>query len=192
MYKNIKFRVATVSDVKEILEIYGPYVEKTAVTFEYEIPSVEEFERRIQNILYKYPYIVAELDGHIVGYSYAASFKERAAYDWSAEVSVYVRTGYKRRGIGKGLYKEIEKILKKQGFLNVNACIAYTEEPDEYLTKDSADFHEKMGYSLAGRFHKCAYKFGRWYDMIWMEKHIGDHDESPPKVRAFNEITNDI
>ena len=83
-----------------------------------------------------------------------------------------------------------EEILKKQGILNVNACIGYPQIEDEYLTQDSVRFHEKLGYSMVGTFHKCGYKFGRWYDMVWMEKFIGEHDTSgnQPEVIAFAQL----
>ena len=106
---------------------------------------------------------MAEEDGNIVGYAYVSPFKERAAYDWSVETSIYVDMIQKRKGIGRLLYDRLEEILKKQGILNVNACIGYPQIDDEYLTKDSVYFHEKLGYHMVGTFHQCGYKFGRWY-----------------------------
>lgn len=106
---------------------------------------------------------MAEEDGNIVGYAYVSPFKERAAYDWSVETSIYVDMIQKRKGIGRLLYDRLEEILKKQGILNVNACIGYPQIDDEYLTKDSVYFHEKLGYHMVGTFHQCGYKFGCWY-----------------------------
>lgn len=190
--KNISIRTARAEDAKALLDIYSYYVEKTAITYEYEIPSVDEFRGRIEGTLEKYPYIVAVDDsdgtecadngGHIVGYAYAGCFKSRAAYDWSVETSIYVARDARKLGIGKKLYAELEERLKAMNILNVNACIAYTEVEDEYLTNASVRFHEKEGYSKVGVFHKCAYKFGRWYDMIWMEKFIGEHVPEQPAV----------
>lgn len=116
-------------------------------------------------------------------YVYADSFKERAAYDWAVEVSVYVKIDKKRMGIGSKLYEALEQGLKEQGILNLNAYIACPQEEDEYLTRDSIAFHEKLGYRFVGQFHQCGYKFRRWYDMVWMEKHIGNHLEIQPKVK---------
>ena len=177
------------SDAEELLKIYTPYIEKTAITFEYEVPSVEEFEGRIKNISSKYPYIKAVNDsGEIVGYAYASSFKGRKAYDWSVESTVYVREDQKRNGVGKALYEALEKSLSEMGILNVNACIAYLKDgtADEHLTNDSFFFHKKLGYKLVGTFHDSGYKFGTWYDMIWMEKMLGDHVKNPHPVDFGN------
>mgnify|MGYP000218870985 CR=1 FL=1 len=172
----------------ELLAIYAPYVEKTAITFEYTVPSVAEFAERMQQVQQRYPYLVAEQDGKIVGYAYVSPFKERAAYDWSVETSIYVDMIQKRKGIGRLLYDRLEEILKKQGILNVNACIGYPQIDDEYLTKDSVYFHEKLGYHMVGTFHQCGYKFGRWYDMVWMEKFIGEHTKNQAPVILYKDI----
>lgn len=110
-----------------------------------------------------------------MGYTYAGAFIWRPAYDWSAEATIYVAKDARRCGVGRKLYEALERELKSMGILNLYACIGYPEEDDEYLTKNSAQFHEHLGFKLAGRFHKCGRKFGRWYDMIWMEKIIGEH-----------------
>lgn len=168
-------RLATVEDAPKLLEIYRYYVESTAITYEYDVPSLEEFEKRIENVLKNFPYLVAEQDGTILGYAYASKFHERAAYQWSVEMSIYLDKDQKRNGLGRMLYEELEKRLKAQGILNLYACIGYPEKEDEYLTYDSVRFHEKMGYKLIGEFHKCGKKFDRWYNMVWMEKIIGEH-----------------
>lgn len=184
----IKIRVANASDAEKLMRIYEPYVHETAITFDYTLPSVEEFTERIEKTKEKYPYIVAEKNGDIVGYAYASRFKDRVAYDMAVETTVYVEKNGRGHGIGRALYNALEKLLKAQNVLNMNACIAFLDAPDEYLTDASYKFHEKMGFSLAGRFHKCGYKFGRWYDMVWMEKFIGEHTENPKQIIAFNEI----
>ena len=173
----------TIDDAEELLAIYAPYVRDTAVSFEYVVPSVEEFADRIVQISAKYPYIKAVEDGKILGYAYANTFKGRKAYDWSVETTVYVRGDAKRNGIGRRLYGCLEQSLKKMGVLNMNACIASAKVDDEFLTNDSMYFHSKMGFTEVGRFHNSGYKFGRWYDMIWMEKLIGSHDGHPANVR---------
>lgn len=185
---NIIIRFATTKDAGALLKIYEPYVRQTAITFEYEVPSLEDFTGRIENVLEKYPYLVAEENGNIVGYAYVSPFKTRAAYDWAVETSVYVDMEHKRKGIGKYLYEVLEEILKKQGILNVNACIAYPVTEDEYLTMDSVKFHEKSGYTLVGRFHECGYKFHKWYDMVWMEKMIGEHVADQMPIRTIHEL----
>ena len=158
-----------------MLAIYAPYVTDTAITFEYDVPTEEEFRQRIERISKKYPYLVAEEEGRVVGYAYASAFKERAAYQWSVETSIYVDRQEKRKGVGKQLHDALETELKERGILNMNACISYVEPEDEYLTLDSVRFHEHMGYQKVAHFHLCGRKFGRWYDMIWMEKLIGEH-----------------
>ena len=172
----------TIEDAEELLAIYAPYVRDTAVSFEYVVPSVEEFVDRILQISAKYPYIKAVEDGKIIGYAYANTFKGRKAYDWSVETTVYVRRDVKRNGIGRRLYECLEQSLKKMGILNMNACIASVKVDDEFLTNDSMYFHSRMGFTEVGRFHNSGYKFGRWYDMIWMEKMIGPHDANPGEV----------
>lgn len=171
-----------VQDAQELLAIYAPYVENTAISFEYTVPSVEEFRERIRRISSRYPYLKAVENGEIVGYAYASAFKERKAYDWSVETTVYVRQDKKRQGIGRLLYCRLEKSLQDMGIQNMNACIACPVLQDEYLTQDSFFFHESMGFVTVGKFHKSGYKFGRWYDMIWMEKMIGEHPECPKEV----------
>ena len=187
--EGITIRTAVLQDAEALLEIYAPYVKNTAITFEYDVPTVEEFAGRMSNVLRRYPYLVAEVDGELAGYAYTGPFKERAAYDWAVETTVYVKEDMKKHGIGRALYEALEKTLAAQGILNLNACIAFPEKEDEYLTTDSVKFHKKMGFSEVGRFHKCGCKFGRWYDMVWMEKHIGTHEENPAEVRSFAEVT---
>lgn len=171
----MRIRTANTGDAACILGIYAYYVENTAVSFEYEVPTLQEFTGRIATTLERYPYLVAEEDGEILGYAYAGPFKARAAYDHSCEVSIYVRRDVRQRGIGRALYEELERRLAAQGILNLYACIADPIEQDEYLTRDSESFHVRMGYQNVGEFHKCGYKFERWYNMIWMEKMIGRH-----------------
>ncbi len=212
---NYIIRMATPDDAQALLDIYEYYVKETAITFEYDVPSVEEFRGRIEKTLKKFPYLVIETcadpgkrtvsssDGsstvsdepglddsssdsndpgsEILGYAYASTFKDRAAYQWCVETSIYIKKDARRAGLGKELYLELENRLKAQGILNLNACIGYPEKEDEHLTFDSVKFHEKLGYSMVGEFHKCGYKFGRFYNMVWMEKLIGDHN-NPPRI----------
>lgn len=174
-------RKAEEGDAQELLDIYAPYVTDTAITFEYEIPSTEEFRERIRHTLRNYPYLVAVSEGRILGYAYASQFKNRAAYDWAVETSVYIRMDEKYRGTGKLLYSELEKILKKQHIINLNACIAYPNP-------GSIAFHEKMGYKTVAHFTRCGFKGGSWYDMIWMEKMLAKHPDNPLPVIPFKEI----
>ena len=168
-------RSAKQEDAIRLLEIYAYYVENTAITFEYEVPSPDGFRNRIETTLTRYPYLVLEENGEILGYAYAGVFEDRAAYERSCEISIYLDHAAKGCGHGRKLYEALEAELKKLGILNLYACIAYPIAEDAYLTRNSAEFHQHMGFVQVGKFHKCAYKFGRWYDMIWMEKFVGEH-----------------
>lgn len=185
----ITFRIAKVEDASRILEIYAYYVENTAVSYEYDVPSLEEFTERIRSTLVKYPYIVAEEDGRIIGYIYASRFAQRAAYGWAAGTSIYIDRDYHRRGIGKLLYEKLEAILKLQNITNLYAGAADpTEEEDPYLTRNSEHFHEAIGYKPVARYHGCGSKFGRWYNLLWMEKIINEHSVPPKEVIPFSEL----
>lgn len=199
----IRIRSAKVEDAATILAIYKPYIEGTAITFEYDAPSVEEFAGRIRGTLEKYPYLVLERIGdsssraagtvgavagseyaaggngagvaEILGYCYAGVFKSRAAYSRSVETSIYIKMGEHGQGYGRALYNELNRELKSRGILNAYACIASPKPGSTHLDNSSQKFHEHMGYSLVGTFNDCAYKFGQWYNMIWMEKMLGEH-----------------
>lgn len=188
----IIIREAEERDAEALLAIYAPYVKNTAITFEYEVPSLEEFAERIRHTKERYPYLAAEVDGDIVGYAYASRFHGRKAYDWAVETSIYVDRNKKGLGIGRRLYEVLENILAQQNILNLNACIAYPSQEDEYLTRDSVKFHEHLGYRLVGEFDQCGYKFHKWYSMVWMEKHIGPHLENQPEIIGFREIHPDV
>ena len=188
----VRIRVASRGDAKELLEIYAPYVEKTAISFEWDVPGLEEFQARIEKTLKKYPYLVAEKDGELLGYAYTGPFVGRAAYGWSAEVSIYLKEGRQKMGIGKKLYQAIEAVSRAQNIKSLNACIGSPETEDEYLTKNSIEFHAHMGYRMVGEFYKCGYKFGRWYNMAWMEKIIGEHGKEPAPVVPFPDLEEPI
>lgn len=185
-------RIATEDDAERLLEIYAYYVEHTAITFEYEVPSVQEFRERIRRTLGKYPYLVSEQDGTIMGYAYAGAFKERSAYAWAVETTIYIAKDVRKKGFGKELYQALEEALALQNIINLNACIGCPIIEDEYLTRNSVQYHEHMGYRLVGEFYKCGYKFGRWYNMVWMEKCIADHPDRPLPVKVFDEVREEL
>lgn len=187
--RDMKIRTASPRDGAALLKIYGPYVERTAITFEYRVPSVEEFSGRIERTLKQYPYFAAEFEGELVGYAYAGPFHEREAYDWAVETSIYVAWDQRKMGIGRRLHDALETALREQGILNMNACVACPcGEADEYLTWSSLEFHRRLGYRPVGEFRQCGYKFGRWYNMAWLERHIGDHLGEQPVPKAFGDI----
>lgn len=218
----LKFRVARPEDAAALLAIYAPYVEETAITFEYEVPGVEEFRARIAHTLATYPYIVAVEDNKIIGYAYVGRLHERAAYDWTVETSIYVDRSARKHGLGRQLYERLEAILRAMNIISVNACIAYPGTmnvaadaasaadrsqtnlregasdigagigEDPYLNTNSPDFHAHLGYQLVGHFHACAYKFDRWYDMIWMEKWIAPHPAKPEAMIPFPKLPEEV
>lgn len=183
---NISIRTATADDAEALLNIYAYYVEHTVISFEYDVPTIEEFRGRIAKTLQSFPYLVVEKDGKIKGYAYAGPFVGRPAYGWCAELTIYLERNAKKCGYGRMLYEALEKELKEMGYLNLYACIGYTDVEDEYLNNNSQQFHEHMGFELVGTFHNCGHKFGRWYHMIWMEKIIGNHEGQAKKIMPYH------
>lgn len=181
----INIRKATPADAQALLDIYAPYVTDTAITFEYDVPSLDDFRHRIETFSAHYPYLVAEEDGVIVGYSYAHRLRERAAYQWCVETTIYLDRNHRHEHIGTVLYQALEKALECQGIKNMYASITVpdNEADRKYIPKTSPLFHEHLGFTEVGHFHQCGWKFNRWFDMIWMEKLIGDR-KNPEKMNS--------
>lgn len=169
---SMMIRNARLEDAPRLVEIYSYYVLNTAVSFEYDVPSVEDFVSRIKSITEKYPYLVCEVDGRIVGYAYASAYSLRQAYSWTAATSIYLDKDYRRRGIGSMLYDALEEKLKKQGIVNLLAGAAFCEKEDEYLTHDSKEYHISRGYSQVAHMKSIGKKFDRWYDLLWFQKNL--------------------
>ena len=169
---DITIRVATPDDAAALLDLYAPYVRETAISFETVVPSEDEFRRRIIHTLQRYPYLVAEYRGVIFG---------------------YVDMRSRHHGVGRALYEAIERVSRAQHIQSLCACIGVPDgADDDYLTRNSIDFHAHMGYRMVGEFQRCGYKFGRWYNMAWMEKHIGDHPQHPEPVIAFPQLRDSL
>lgn len=183
---NLVIRPATISDAAALNAIYSGYIADTAITFEDDILTDGQFAARMKDIMAFYPYFVAESGGEIVGYAYAGKFKNRSAYDWSVESTVYVKRGAQRMGTGSALYAALEEALKSQGIINMYACIAVPEVDDEFLTHGSVYFHERMGFKIVGEFVNCGCKFGRWYNMVWMQKLLGEHESDPERPVPYS------
>lgn len=179
--EDLIFRFATENDAKKILEVYRPYIENTTITFEYEVPSVEEFKERIKKILEEYPYIVCEYDKKIIGYAYAHRVWSRAAYQWDAELSVYTNENYSGNGIGKKLYKMLMEILKLQNVVNVYGLVTYPNENSEKL-------HNYFGFKKVAYFENSGYKFGKWIGVTWFEKAILEHSENPRPLKKISDV----
>ncbi len=148
-----------------MLAIYEYFVANTAVSFEYALPTQEEFFKRFSEHIAVYPWLVWEEEGEVLGYAYAGRAFERAAYAWNAEISCYLAENARRRGIGTALYAQIEEILKKQGCRKVFAVVTSANEA-------SVRFHEALGYRITAVYKDVGYKLGHWYDVIWLEKQL--------------------
>ena len=187
--EELRITVATSTDAADIAIIYAPYVQDTAITFEYEAPGAREMSSRIERITSTHPWLVArDPSGVAVGYAYARPYYGRAAYAWCVETSIYVAREKRGHGAGSALYRELERTLAAQGVLNLYACIATTSTPDTHLDNGSVTFHTRLGYREIGRFPKCGYKFGRWYDTVWMERDLGEHTLGQPSVLPFPQV----
>ena len=158
-------RIATEADVRDMLTIYAPYVVSSTATFEYVPPSQEEFMQRYQSYTAQFPWLVWEEGGRILGYAYASAPFTRAACDWCAEPTIYLRGDARGLGIGKKLYDALETILFRQGYQVLYALV--TGENDASLR-----FHEKQGYRVTARLPECGFKFDRWLDLLWLEKRL--------------------
>lgn len=176
----ITLRKASPEDGQCLAAIYRYYVENTSVTFEYVAPSGDEFAERIASKTKKYPFIVAVENGEIIGYAYASEYRERAAYSWDVELSVYVSHTRTGGGIGRMLYSALEEILKLQNIVNLYACITY---PNPH----SISMHERLGFCEAGRLHQAGFKLGEWHDVLWMEKHIS-HPSEPMQTIPYPQL----
>lgn len=176
----ITLRIATPDDGKALAEIYKYYVVNTSITFEYDAPSAEEFSHRIAHKLEKYPYLVAEENGTPIGYAYAAEFRERAAYSWDAELSVYVAHGKHRAGVGHRLYSALTKILRTQNFINLYAWITNPNPT-------SIAFHEKEGFELVCNIPAVGYKHGEWHDVVWYQKRVNEIG-NPQPITPFPQL----
>ena len=168
--KNEHIRIAVPGDAQEILNIYAPYITDTCISFETEVPTVEKFTERIISTIAEYPYLVYYLDNRIVGYAYASRYRERAAYKYSANVSVYVATEHHRHGIGKALYEKLFELLRSQSVYTIYAGIT---QPNEA----SMGLHKSLGFTEVGTYHNVGYKHGKWLDVTWLEKQLRDYDD---------------
>lgn len=177
-------RLVRPEDASAILAVYAPYVENTAVSFEYVVPSLVEFQRRIEEIAEEYPYLVCEMQGVIAGYAYAHRQLERVAYSWNVELSVYVKDAYIGNGIGKALYGALFSLLSKMGIRNVYALVTVPNAGSEAL-------HQYFGFTQVGLHRNTGYKLGEWRDVAWFEKKLGDFEKEPKPFIKITELPED-
>lgn len=178
---SVILRIAAIDDAPALLDIYAPYVTDTCISFEDTVPTLSEFESRITNTLLKFPYIVCESDGKPIAYAYAHSYRSRAAYDWGAELSVYVDKNAHHSGIGTALYTALIEILRNMNFQTVYGIVTFPNPKSEKL-------HEKFGFKNCGIMPKCGYKLGQWVDITNFELEIGTFPSNPPALLTINDI----
>jgi phosphinothricin acetyltransferase len=178
-------RLANKDDAKGILDIYNPYIENTSFTFETEVPSLNDFQKRIEDYLDNWPWLVCEDNGIIAGYAYSSKYRERKGYQWGVESSVYIHDDYLLLGIGKALYEALLEILKKQGFRNVYAVINLPNER-------SVKFHEKCGFTFLAIYPNVGYKLGEWKNVGWWQIILNEFCLEPEPPVKFSEIKKDF
>lgn len=160
-------RTATAADAAEILDIYAPIVEGSAISFELAPPGIEEFADRIATVMEENPWLVMEHEGVIVGYAYATVFRSRAAYFHTRESSVYVHPGHHRNGVGRELMLALLEELSARG---THRVVAGATLPND----GSAALHESLGFRYVGTFHEVGRKFDRWHDVGFWELSLDD------------------
>lgn len=173
--------MAAPTDAKEILDIYAPYIQNTSLTFETEVPGTDAFAERIGTYLQNWPWLVCEIDGVIAGYAYAGRHRERTAYQWSVESSVYIHDDFMRRGIAQALYAALFEILKKQGFNNVYAVINLPNDR-------SVAFHESCGFNYFTTYEQVGYKLGKWKNVGWWRLIINEFGDEPAAPLKLSEV----
>ena len=178
-------RIATEADIPAMLDIYRPYVLNTTITFEYDVPTVEEFTHRFRQITARFPWLVWEEEGRILGYAYGSAPFARAAYSWCAEDSVYLEPEARGRGIGRRLLTGLETVLAMQGFQVIYAIVTQENE-------NSLAFHSRMGYRPAGYYEACGFKFGRWLSVRWLEKRLKSSEIPDSMPIPWNEFMRDV
>lgn len=171
-------RLASVGDAEGILAIYAPIVRDTSISFELEVPTIEEMRGRIEATLRRYPWLVYEAGGMICGYAYAGRHRERAAYQWSADVSVYVAADARRQGVARRLYTPLLGILEDLGCYSALAGIALPNPA-------SVGLHEAMGFQPIGVYRNIGYKLGAWHDVGWWQRKLRDYAGQPEPPRTL-------
>lgn len=176
-----QLRLAGAQDAEEVLAVYAPYVLNSAATFETRVPTREQFCERMETIMKQFPWIVCTHEGRIVAYAHAAPHREKAAYRWNAEVSVYVEEAHCGRGLAGALYRALSELLAMQGYYTLCACITLPGEK-------SVALHRAFGFKKTGAMENAGFKLGKWHDVIWMARSLREYDAPgsvPIELGAF-------
>jgi L-amino acid N-acyltransferase YncA len=181
MKPNLEIRLIEAKDTAGALAVYEPYVISTPVTFEYEVPSLEDFAKKIKTNTSKYPWLVCLQNGVVIGYAYASDFRYRAAYQWSHESTIYLSEAAQGKGLGRILYETLFSVLTLQGYYNVFAGVAIPNKKSEGL-------HTSLGFEDIGIFRKVGYKLGQWHDTRWFQLTLSPHIYNPATPALIGEI----
>ena len=189
MEEAVCVRAAAPEDAEQLLEIYTPFVisedsSLSNVSFELAAPDVEEFRQRIQDISKQFPYLVGEVNGQILGYVYCHPYRERLAYQWAVEVTIYLAPAGQGKGLGRLLYETMEKLLCLQGVTMAYSCITVGND-------HSIKMHQALGYRLIGTFTNSGYKNGQWLDTVWLEKQLQPCPKQPDNIKSWWELDPD-
>ena len=178
---SVTIRLATVSDASRIAEIYRPFVKRTPITFEEAVPPAAEMAQRLQETLRRYPWLVCEHGGWVVGYAYATQHRTRASYRWSVDTAVYVDESFHRRRVGHTLYTALFRMLVKQGYVNAFAGITLPNA-------GSVALHEAMGFQRFGIYRHAGFKLGAWHDVGWWQLELQAPHATPSEPIALDEV----
>jgi phosphinothricin acetyltransferase len=173
-------RLAALDDAEQVQAIYAPYCD-TPVSFELVAPGVEEMRGRLAKVLAHYPWLLCEDGGEVLGYVYATQHRERAAYHWSVDTTIYVRQGRQRRGVGKALYTSLLAMLPLQGYINAYAGVTLPNPA-------SVGLHESMGFQPVGVYRQVGFKCGVWHDVAWYQRPLQPRPAEPPLLKLLEEV----
>lgn len=185
MIKTKSIRLVSDVDSASILDIYAPYISDTSITFECEVPTVQEFAKRVRSISEIYPWIVCRIDDCLAGYAYASQHHERVAYQWSVNLSVYIKDEYQRKGLARVLYTTLFELLGHLGYFRGLAGITYPNPKSER-------FHSNFGFRQVGVYHNVGYKLGQWHDVVWYEMAIKEPAQDPPDPLPIKSAENGV
>lgn len=181
---DLSLRFATLEDAEALLVIYAPYIDQP-VTFEYEVPPVEEFRQRIVERIGFYPYLILEENGTALGYAYASRYKTRPGYQWDVELSIYIDQNYHGRGAGRTLLTALLELLKLQGVRNAFSIVSMPNV-------GSMRLHRKLDFRVVGIQYRAGYKCGEWHDVLIFQKELGDFEGEPQSITPVSALESDV